>query len=73
MRTEIGHEKAQSVIDSITASYSAEGQQNPMFQQPPMMPGPGGFPAFPPPFAGALLSNYEGLFSRVGMEANILV
>ena len=59
---EIGHEKAQSVIDSITSSYAAEGQAhaNPMLPQnqpggiapglglglPP--PGPGGF-AFPPP------------------------
>ena len=48
---EIGHEKAQSVIDSITSSYAAEGQQsqNPMLQGPPMG-GPGGFGA-PPPFA----------------------
>jgi hypothetical protein len=45
---EIGHEKAQSVIDSITSSYAAEGQaaNNPMLQNP--MAGPGGFP--PPPF-----------------------
>lgn len=43
--TEIGHEKAQSVIDSITNSYAAEGQSasNPMFG-----PNPGGHP--PPPF-----------------------
>ncbi|KAK5120620.1 hypothetical protein LTR85_005978 [Meristemomyces frigidus] len=27
---QIGHEKAQSVIDSITSSYAAEGQSNPM-------------------------------------------
>lgn len=39
---EIGHEKAQSVIDSITSSYAAEGQANPMLQA-----GAGG--AFPPP------------------------
>ncbi|OCL00475.1 uncharacterized protein K441DRAFT_533847, partial [Cenococcum geophilum 1.58] len=47
---QIGHEKAQSVIDSITSSYAAEGQQsqNPMLQGPPMG-GPGGFGA-PPPF-----------------------
>ena len=47
---EIGHEKAQSVIDSITSSYAAEGQQsqNPMLQGPPIG-GPGGFGA-PPPF-----------------------
>jgi U1 small nuclear ribonucleoprotein C len=44
---EIGHEKAQSVIDSITNSYAAEGQSasNPMLGQnvgagpPPFMPG----------------------------------
>jgi len=59
---EIGHEKAQSVIDSITSSYAAEGQAhaNPMLPQNqpggippglgPMPPGPGGMP-FPPPGA----------------------
>lgn len=51
MVAEIGHEKAQSVIDSITSSYAAEGQQgaNPMLNPgggpPPPMGG-----AFPPPF-----------------------
>lgn len=40
---EIGQEKAQSVIDSITSSYAAEGQAVP---NPAMAP-PG---AFPPPF-----------------------
>ncbi len=48
LRTEIGHEKAQSVIDSITNSYAAEGQasSNPMLAQ---FSGPGhGMP--PPPF-----------------------
>ncbi|CZS88008.1 hypothetical protein WAI453_000400 [Rhynchosporium graminicola] len=54
---EIGHEKAQSVIDSITSSYAAEGQSssNPMLGQnpgvhapPPPFPFPGGIP--PPPF-----------------------
>ena len=45
---QIGHEKAQSVIDSITSSYAAEGQPNPMLQQP------GGGPGFPPMgFAGS--------------------
>lgn len=39
---QIGHEKAQSVIDSITSSYAAEGQPNPMLQ--PQGAGPG----FPP-------------------------
>ncbi|KAK3170618.1 hypothetical protein OEA41_002699 [Lepraria neglecta] len=48
---QIGHEKAQSVIDSITSSYAAEGQAgaNPMLAPqggPPM--GGQGFP--PPPF-----------------------
>ncbi|KAI4106393.1 MAG: hypothetical protein L6R37_002191 [Teloschistes peruensis] len=45
---EIGHEKAQSVIDSITSSYAAEGQAgaNPMLN--PQGPPPQGFP--PPPF-----------------------
>ncbi|KAI5784530.1 U1 zinc finger-domain-containing protein, partial [Pyronema domesticum] len=50
---QIGHEKAQSVIDSITSSYAAEGQTMPV---PGMMPGmPGGMPGqpgFPPPPAG---------------------
>ncbi|KJK76008.1 hypothetical protein H634G_08765 [Metarhizium anisopliae BRIP 53293] len=54
---QIGHEKAQSVIDSITSSYAAEGQAhaNPMLPQnqpgnafPPPFPFPGG----PPPFPG---------------------
>jgi U1 small nuclear ribonucleoprotein C len=47
---EIGHEKAQSVIDSITSSYAAEGQsssnpmlgQNPGVHPPPPFPFPGG-------------------------------
>ncbi|KAL8870655.1 MAG: hypothetical protein Q9174_003351 [Haloplaca sp. 1 TL-2023] len=45
---QIGHEKAQSVIDSITSSYAAEGQAgaNPMLN--PQGPPPQGFP--PPPF-----------------------
>ena len=42
---QIGHEKAQSVIDSITSSYAAEGQANPMLQIP-------GGPGFPPPMPG---------------------
>ena len=46
---EIGHEKAQSVIDSITNSYAAEGQAgaNPMLQQPFAGPYPPPFGAFP--------------------------
>ncbi|KAI5805804.1 U1 zinc finger-domain-containing protein [Geopyxis carbonaria] len=43
---QIGHEKAQSVIDSITSSYAAEGQTMPMpgMAAPPL----GGHPGFPP-------------------------
>jgi hypothetical protein len=50
---QIGHEKAQSVIDSITSSYAESGQANPMLAQP----GPMGFgapPGFPPPLPGLL-------------------
>ncbi|KAI1085243.1 zf-U1-domain-containing protein [Whalleya microplaca] len=56
---QIGHEKAQSVIDSITSSYAAEGQAhaNPMLPQnqpghgfPPPFAFPAGMP--PPPFPG---------------------
>ncbi|KAL2173196.1 U1 zinc finger-domain-containing protein, partial [Thermothelomyces heterothallicus CBS 202.75] len=54
---QIGHEKAQSVIDSITSSYAAEGQAhaNPML--PHNQPGGGHFglgPAGvpPPPMPG---------------------
>jgi U1 small nuclear ribonucleoprotein C len=52
---EIGHEKAQSVIDSITSSYADAGQaaQNPMLQTP--MVGPGGFGAYNP-FAGMIMA-----------------
>lgn len=46
--TEIGHEKAQSVIDSITSSYAAEGQAMPVMAPPIANPGFGGPP---PPFA----------------------
>ncbi|KAK3196176.1 U1 small nuclear ribonucleoprotein C [Lecanicillium sp. MT-2017a] len=57
---EIGHEKAQSVIDSITSSYAAEGQAhaNPMLPQNQpghgFPPPPFGFPpgGAPPPFPG---------------------
>ncbi|KAF4982515.1 hypothetical protein FDECE_17496, partial [Fusarium decemcellulare] len=56
---EIGHEKAQSVIDSITSSYAAEGQAhaNPMLPQNQpgqgFPPPPFGFPGgVPPPFPG---------------------
>lgn len=45
---EIGHEKAQSVIDSITSSYADAGQANPMLQPP------AGAAGFPPPFPGGL-------------------
>ncbi|KAK1836268.1 zf-U1-domain-containing protein, partial [Podospora conica] len=50
---QIGHEKAQSVIDSITSSYAAEGQAhaNPMLpQNTPGGVAPGVGPmSFPPP------------------------
>ncbi|MCJ1267767.1 hypothetical protein MMC22_007653 [Lobaria immixta] len=54
----IGHEKAQSVIDSITSSYAAEGQPgaNPMLA-PQGGGGPMGGQPFPPPpfgFPGGL-------------------
>ncbi|KAM0254086.1 hypothetical protein ACHAP5_000072 [Fusarium lateritium] len=56
---QIGHEKAQSVIDSITSSYAAEGQAhaNPMLPQNQpgqgFPPPPFGFPSgMPPPFPG---------------------
>lgn len=58
---EIGHEKAQSVIDSITSSYAAEGQSssNPMLGQnpgvQPFPPPPFGFPAGMPPNSARLL------------------
>lgn len=54
---EIGHEKAQSVIDSITSSYAAEGQANPMLQQPQHPGAPGSFP--PPPSSFGLPGMYR--------------
>lgn len=65
---EIGHEKAQSVIDSITSSYAAEGQsssnpmlgQNPGVQPMPPFPFPGGLFPFLSPFPlhqSVLISN----------------
>ncbi|KAF4241192.1 hypothetical protein CNMCM6457_006295 [Aspergillus fumigatiaffinis] len=54
---QIGQEKAQSVIDSITSSYAAEGQAvpNPAMAPPGAFPPPFGFPGRPgqlppPPF-----------------------
>ncbi|OQE15790.1 hypothetical protein PENFLA_c030G09524 [Penicillium flavigenum] len=51
---QIGQEKAQSVIDSITSSYAAEGQQAPNMMPPGAFPPPFGFPGRPgmppPPF-----------------------
>ncbi|GAA81987.1 hypothetical protein AKAW_00102 [Aspergillus luchuensis IFO 4308] len=54
---QIGQEKAQSVIDSITSSYAAEGQAvpNPAMAPPGAYPPPFGFPGRPgqlppPPF-----------------------
>lgn len=48
---QIGHEKAQAVIDGITNSYAAEGQAMPSVgapgNGPPGFP-PGGMPGFPP-------------------------
>ncbi|KAJ5203270.1 hypothetical protein N7449_005349 [Penicillium cf. viridicatum] len=46
---QIGQEKAQSVIDSITSSYAAEGQQAPNMMAPGAFPPPFGFPGMPPP------------------------
>lgn len=48
---QIGHEKAQSVIDSITSSYAAEGQahNNPMLPQNQPGGGLAGLASFPPP------------------------
>ncbi|KAJ4417241.1 U1 small nuclear ribonucleoprotein C [Gnomoniopsis sp. IMI 355080] len=53
---QIGHEKAQSVIDSITSSYAAEGQahNNPMLPQNQPGGSAGGFGAFPPPPMGGM-------------------
>lgn len=55
---QIGHEKAQSVIDSITNSYAAEGHAVPNMGAPGMggPPGfpPNGMPGFPPPMPGAM-------------------
>lgn len=65
---QIGHEKAQSVIDSITNSYAAEGQaaNNPMLNQ-------GGFtgmpPGFPPPPGG--MGMPPGMCKRMGMGMGI--
>ncbi|KAJ5043499.1 hypothetical protein NUH16_000288 [Penicillium rubens] len=51
---QIGQEKAQSVIDSITSSCAAEGQQAPNMMPPGAFPPPFGFPGRPgmppPPF-----------------------
>jgi hypothetical protein len=68
---EIGHEKAQSVIDSITSSYAAEGQAgaNPMLAPQGGMGGPMGGPPFPPPpfgFAGiSPLSSCANLWREI--------
>jgi U1 small nuclear ribonucleoprotein C len=62
---QIGHEKAQSVIDSITSSYAESGQANPMLPQT----GPMGFgppPGFPPPLPG----KWKLLESRPEKSAN---
>ena len=73
---EIGHEKAQSVIDSITSSYAAEGQAgaNPMLPAnlpmgatpyggmgPGMQPPPFGLPGgMPPPPFGGMPGGMPG-------------
>jgi len=70
---QIGHEKAQSVIDSITSSYADAGQQMPVpggMMQPSFgggMPGPppgfpAGMPPFPPP--GGLPGGPGGMVPR---------
>lgn len=66
---EIGHEKAQSVIDSITNSYAAEGQpsNNPMLA-PQGGPGPMGGQPFPPPPFG-FPGIYLCLFSPMSIGA----
>ena len=82
---QIGHEKAQSVIDSITSSYAAEGQSgsNPMLAQnmgmpgapgmmgvgPPGMPGVGP-PGAGPPGGGALYTLREGFWDRESLCAD---
>ncbi|KAF1812314.1 hypothetical protein P152DRAFT_397605, partial [Eremomyces bilateralis CBS 781.70] len=51
---QIGQEQAQTVIDSITNSYAAEGQQasNPLLQAPGGLAGVGpSAGGFPPPFS----------------------
>ncbi|KAA8894651.1 U1 zinc finger-domain-containing protein, partial [Sphaerosporella brunnea] len=64
---QIGHEKAQSVIDSITSSYAAEGQTMPM---PGMMPaGMPGQPGFPPP-VGLGFPRMNALFLIVTIDAD---
>ena len=79
---QIGHEKAQSVIDSITNSYAAEGQSgsNPMNQMGAFGPPPGFPPGGPPggappvfPFShGALppgnMAPPPGIFSPSTMD-----
>lgn len=51
---QIGHEKTQSVIDSIASSYSAEGLQQPNLNL--VQPG-GGFPPPPHGFPGTFHSS----------------
>lgn len=72
---QIGHEKAQSVIDSITNSYAAEGQSanNPMLNTaPPGFGPPGGMvppaglpPGFPMPPGGMPPGFPAGAYMRV--------
>lgn len=62
--SEIGQEKAQSVIDSITSSYAAEGKAVP---NPAMVP-PGALP--PPPFGFPGLS-HSLLYKNGGQKKDI--
>jgi U1 small nuclear ribonucleoprotein C len=76
---QIGHEKAQSVIDSITNSYAAEGQSanNPMLNTAPpgFGPPPGGImppagmpPGFPMPPGGMPPGFPAGRFDHIMLE-----
>lgn len=66
LRLEIGHEKAQSVIDSITSSYAAEGQasSNPMLQH---AAGQAGYPPLPFGFPGKNPHILSNLYQRTNI------
>lgn len=68
---QIGHEKAQAVIDGITSSYAAEGQSMPnppglsaLTGGPPGFPPTNGMPAFPPPMGAAPGQMPPGMYMR---------